>query len=499
MNVAMYLRKSRSEDTTDTVEQTLQRHKEILSQFALQNHLIIDQVYEEVYTGDSLYSRPEMLRLLSNIEQGEYEAVLCMDIDRLGRGGMSEQGVILDTFKYSNTKIITPRKIYDLNDELDEEYTEFETFLARRELKMIKRRLHRGIQKTIQDGGYIANAPYGYEKIVVNKQPTLKIVEAEAAFVRMIFDLYVNQGVGCTIIADTISSMGAKPHRVERFSRTSIRKILTNNVYIGKIVWNQKTHIRKGVKGNEKHTTIYNAPETWTVVDGIHPPIIEELLFNQAQEILKGRYHPPSFNGTVKNPLSGILRCKNCGNFMQRQLIRKGGEYLFCQKKGCIVSSKLSFVEEGVLNSLEKHLTKLQIKMNQLPNETSDLYTIPLQTAEQELKNIETQLNRLHDLLEQGVYTIDTFLSRQKTLLQKQIEIQDTIYTIRCKQEECQQPDYKTMYQKIQHVLEAYPNCDFQQRNLLLKSVIDSGTYFKEKGSSPNGFQVELTLKRLYL
>ena len=47
MNVAMYLRKSRSEDTTDTVEQTLQRHKEILSQFALQNHLIIDRVYEE--------------------------------------------------------------------------------------------------------------------------------------------------------------------------------------------------------------------------------------------------------------------------------------------------------------------------------------------------------------------------------------------------------------------------------------------------------------------
>ena len=89
---------------------------------------------------------------------------------------------------------------------------------------------------------------------------------------------------------------------------------------------------------------------------------------------------------------------------MQRQLIRKGGEYLFCQKKGCMVSSKLSFVEEGVLNSLKKHLTELQIKMNQLPNETSDLYTIPLQTAEQELKNIETQLNRLHDLLEQGVY-----------------------------------------------------------------------------------------------
>lgn len=499
MNVAMYLRKSRSEDTTDTVEQTLHRHKEILIQFALQNRLVIDRIYEEVYTGDSLYSRPEMLHLLSDVEQGKYDAVLCMDIDRLGRGGMSEQGVILDTLKYSNTKIITPRKIYDLNDELDEEYTEFETFLARRELKMIKRRLHRGIQKTIEDGGYIANAPYGYEKTVVNKHPTLKVVETEAAFVRMIFDLYVNKGVGCTIIADTISSMGAQPHRAERFSRTSVRKILTNNVYIGKIVWNQKTHIRKGAKGNEKHTTIYNAPETWTVVDGIHPPIIEESLFNRAQEILKGRYHPPSFNGTVKNPLSGILRCKNCGNFMQRQLIRKGGEYLFCQKSGCMVSSKLSLVEEGVLKALQNHLAELKIKMNQQKSECKDNYSIPLQTAGQELKNTETQLNRLHDLLEQGVYTIDTFLSRQKILLQKQSEIQDSIEIMKQKQQAHQHPDYKTMYQNIQHVLESYSDCDFQQRNFLLKSVIESGVYFKEKGSSPNGFQVEITLKRLYL
>jgi DNA invertase Pin-like site-specific DNA recombinase len=45
-----------------------------------------------------------MLRLLSDVEKEKFEAVLCMDIDRLGRGAMSDQGIILETFKASDTK-----------------------------------------------------------------------------------------------------------------------------------------------------------------------------------------------------------------------------------------------------------------------------------------------------------------------------------------------------------------------------------------------------------
>lgn len=67
----------------------------------------------------------------------------------------------------------------------------------RRELKSIKRRLQRGLRKTIEDGGYTSNAPYGYIKTTVNKMPTLAINEDEAKYVRIIYDMYVNQGMGC--------------------------------------------------------------------------------------------------------------------------------------------------------------------------------------------------------------------------------------------------------------------------------------------------------------
>ena len=177
MNAAVYLRKSRSDDPNEEISETLRRHRETLTQFAKNNRIVIDEVYEEVVSGDSLYARTEMLRLLSDIETKHYDCVLCMDIDRLGRGSMAEQGIILEALKGNNIRIVTPRKIYDLNNEIDEEYTEFETFMARRELKMIKRRLGRGLEKTIEEGGYISNAPYGYKKTIIDKKKSLEIIE----------------------------------------------------------------------------------------------------------------------------------------------------------------------------------------------------------------------------------------------------------------------------------------------------------------------------------
>lgn len=502
MKTAIYLRKSRAEDSNDSVEDTLRRHKETLLEFAAKNDLIIDAIYEEVYTGDSLYSRPQMLKLLEAVENDTYEAVLCMDIDRLGRGGMREQGIILDTFKYSNTKIITPRKIYDLNDELDEEYTEFETFMARRELKTIKRRLQRGIQKTIEEGGYLANAPYGYERDFVNKLPTLRIKEEEAAFVRLMFDMYVNQGMGCQTIAYAVNDMGAKPHRSSAFGRTSVMKILKNPTYNGKIVWNQKTHIRKGARGNEKHITIYNPPEKWTIKDGTHPKIIDDDLFAKAQEIIRNRYHPPSNKGIVENPLASLVYCANCGAPMQRIRSRGAGYpyYLNCVKKGCIVSSKLEFVEDAILKALysQFHACTVKAQAPEPKPDAPDNYASILAAAESELQQLNAQRNKLHDLLEQGVYDIDTYLSRQKMLAERIADTNTALCEIRMQQSQIKQIDYHATAEQIHTVLDRYENATCQEQNQLLRSVIEKAVYNKQKGNKPNEFQLSITFRHLY-
>ncbi|MEG1152304.1 MAG: recombinase family protein, partial [Oscillospiraceae bacterium] len=92
MNIAVYLRKSRAEEASDTIDETLAKHKAVLLEYAKKNKLKIIKTYEEVVSGESLLARPQMLQMLTDVEDDKYDAVLCMDIDRLGRGGMKDQG-----------------------------------------------------------------------------------------------------------------------------------------------------------------------------------------------------------------------------------------------------------------------------------------------------------------------------------------------------------------------------------------------------------------------
>jgi len=119
---SMYLRKSRAEEHM-SLEETLRRHKAALMAYAERYGYQVEpeDIYEEVVSGESLFARPQMLRLMEAVSAGKYEAVLCMDMQRLGRGGMYDQGFILDTFKAAETLIVTPDRLYDLTKELDEE------------------------------------------------------------------------------------------------------------------------------------------------------------------------------------------------------------------------------------------------------------------------------------------------------------------------------------------------------------------------------------------
>jgi site-specific DNA recombinase len=98
--------------------------------------------YPEIGSGDSIELRPVFQRLLQDIEEGLFDAVLVVDWDRLGRGDMGDTDRIKKALKKSNTLVITPGKWYDLND--DDFNVDAKAFIARQEYKMIKFRLNRG-------------------------------------------------------------------------------------------------------------------------------------------------------------------------------------------------------------------------------------------------------------------------------------------------------------------------------------------------------------------
>ena len=111
--VALYLRKSRGDAETD-----LEKHRLILTELCKINNWKY-VVYEEIMSGDSIEMRPKFQKLLADVESEVYDAVCVVDIDRLGRGDEEDQGKIKKAFAKSDTYVITPEKVYNLNNAED--------------------------------------------------------------------------------------------------------------------------------------------------------------------------------------------------------------------------------------------------------------------------------------------------------------------------------------------------------------------------------------------
>ncbi len=492
-DIALYLRKSRAE--FNDPEDTLSRHKSILLEMAASHGWEIpeEHIYHEVVSGSTLYARPEMLRLLRNVEAGSYDAVLCMDIDRLGRSAMSEQGLILETFQAAGCKIITPAKTYDLNNEIDQQYTELASFMARQELKLISRRMRRGLERTVQEGGYVSNAPYGYRRVTIGRLPSLEPVPEEAEMVRMMFDLYVNQGVGCTVIAETLNRLGAVPRRGGPFHRSTVALILKNPVYCGKIARN-KTESRRPAQGGGKKSSVYHPQSEWVLVDGIHPPIIQPALYRKAQEFFAQRYHPSYSKGHAVNPLAGLLVCGNCGKKLQLRQMGKQNKirYLLCATPGCCPAAPFEEVERLFLSSIWVCLEGL--KANQPPDTTlqSD-YGASIKAAAHDLEQAEQQVNRLRDLLEQGVYTPAVYQERMEVLRQRLHGIKGQMAELERLKTQQENSRCGLSLRRRESALEAYEQTeDAAVKNRLLKSVAAFAVYHREKGQA---LELEIHLK----
>ena len=265
MKVCIYLRKSRADRERPEMpaEMVLERHEAILLAYAAKAGLEVEAIKKEVVSGESLVRRPEMLCLLEEVEDGMYDAVLVKDFDRLGRGSMMEQGIIIEAFRKSGTKIITPEKTYDLENEFDEEYIDISAFFARKELKMITKRLQSGRIKSVSDGNYISpHPPYGFDKI----QKILKVNEKEKEVVRLIFDLYVNHGYGAARIARYLTDLAISgKHGADHWDKTTIRNILRNPIYIGKVTWNKREY---HYQTSGKRTSRFRSPSSMESLSG---------------------------------------------------------------------------------------------------------------------------------------------------------------------------------------------------------------------------------------
>lgn len=507
---AMYLRKSRADLDAEAhgEGETLARHKAALFALAKRLNIAVDAVYEEIVSGESIAARPKMMQLLNEVDNSEWTGVLVMEVERLARGNTIDQGIVAQAFKESGTLILTPLKTYDPANEFDEEYLEFGLFMSRREYVTINRRLQRGREASIKEGKYVGNKPpYGYKRVKLDGEKgfTLEPVPEQAEVVRLIFEWYT-QGVpeedgtrrriGTQLIARKLNEMLIPSATGDKWTLPSVRDLLTNETYTGKVRWNRRPSVKKTVDGKKQISRPRSSNAL--ICKGLHPAIISEDVFNQAQAIIKQNPPRPVKSGySVKNPLAGLLVCGMCGRKMVRRPYgaRRKVDSIMCAVPECKnVSSDLYLVEERVIDALRDWLINYKLEWQKdAPKRSNTKISVQKKTVEKrrgELETLEKQISKAHDLLEQGIYDTNTFLRRSRELSERADALKTEIDTMQnaIDTENARAENAAAIIPKIEHLLEVYnelPNA--QTKNEMLKEVLEKAEYSKTTNARWHG------------
>lgn len=500
----IYLRKSRvdAEAEVHGAGDTLARHEQELLRHASQLGRTIGHIYREVVSGETISARPQMQQLLRDVESGAWDAVHVMEVERLARGDTLDQGIVSQTFLYSKTLIITPKKIYDPSNEFDEEYFEFGLFMSRREYKTINRRQQAGRLASLQEGKWVANkAPYGYARVKLQGEKGWSLVaqEPQAAVIRDMFR-WLTMGceengclkkLGTSQIARRLNNLGIPSPTGADWVPGSVRDILRNDVYAGWIHWG-----RRATQKTLSHGTITMSrpranKESYPRFPGLHTPLIDQKTFDLTQRVLNTHpSRPGPKNAITKNPLAGLVFCGNCGRTMVRRPFQSGREeVLLCPYTSCHTkASDLQLVESILLSLIADMLKGLeapQMKADDGTEPEHEALKRALVYAEKEMASLCFQEKRAFELVEQNVYTVSQFNMRTKELSERKQVLSEKIDAIQKEKDRLEtgtQIQTKTLPSPY-HILDSYHETnDVSEKNTLLKSVLSKVIYTKTTG-----------------
>lgn len=365
-SAALYMRLSKDDGDKEESE-SITNQRKILSSYAKDNNYkIYDEYIDDGYSGTN-FNRPNFKRMIKDIETGKINMVITKNLARLGRDYI-ETGRYIETF-FPENEVRYIAVLDDVDTYLDKncDTVAFKNimndFYAKETSKNIKKTKNRKKQEGFY---YTSYAPFGYTKI--DKAGHLKINEVEAETVKRIFSEFIG-GKGTYQIAqllnkEKINTPGLSMNMTgvinnvtdttNIWRHTTVKRILTNPVYIGTIVQNK----RKKISYKSKKM-IALPKEQHTITENHHPAIIDLEIWNTVQTIFKNH------NGErikEEDPLlKSLLYCYHCHNKLQinkkkdkykdKVTIRR---YVICSTATRVVSNKICYKQYINYNELEK-------------------------------------------------------------------------------------------------------------------------------------------------
>ena len=425
MKVAFYSRVSSEKQDVDL---SISAQLKSLREYAARSgHEVVKEYVDEAASGKTT-ARPAFREMIAAARRSQkpFDLILVWKYSRFARS--REDSIVFKTMLRKNgVRVIsisepaedtpTGKLLEAMIESLDEFYS-----------ANLGEEVTRGMRESASRGFYMsAVAPFGYSKVKVKdgdkERPKLEIEIDQARIVTDIFNKAL-QGNGLLEIAKQLNKEGIAGPRGKGWLKSTIAKILTNEVYTGTLVWGRiSIHDLSPVR-----------------VENAWPVIIQKNTFDQVQLLMKDRapviMHPKRV--ASRYLLSGLARCGLCGKALVGQdaksgqftyyvcgtLLKKGAgacpsRYLNSQRFENLVIDK---IKEHVLTT--DNLTRLVHIVNEEMDGLSEGYRQRMDGLTNEIADVDRRLERLYDAVETGKIQLADLAPRIQQLRQRREQLQ---------------------------------------------------------------------------
>lgn len=500
--VAVYCRVS----TTEQAEEgySIGEQERLIREYCVKQGYEVYRVFSDAgISGKDIVHRPAMQELLRDATEKKFDMVMSWKINRLSRKLEDAIKIVNTLDKYGITYQSYSER-FESNTPAGKMQFQMMALVGEFERNTIAQNVKMGMKAKARAGEWCGGiAPLGYRWVPMEgtenssrKKSKLEIDETEAETVRLIYELYAS-GKGYKAIVNYINQRGYKTKRGNAFSVAQLRTILTNPVYIGKVRFN----VRRD--WNEKRRHNIN-PEP-IIADGIHEAIISEKQWEQVQFLISQKAGKPSRIYDGEYPLTGILRCPECGAGMVISRVyqkRADGSkyhltYYACgqwKNKGIAVCHsnmvRVEKVNSIVFQRIEEILNNDKI-FNEVVYRVNREHEIIQKNAnkeknmlEKEREKIENRMMKNHEAYEDGLFTTEEFLARKHSLEQQMKQVMERtnesrITLLEEKQKEIPKEAVKSILQSFSRVLSS--DIDHTIRKRLLHLLIKEITIDKDR------------------
>lgn len=498
--VAIYCRVSTTEQAEEGYSIDEQNIK-IREYCEREGHEIYNLYEDRGISGKNITNRPGIKQLLQDATENKFDLVIVWKLNRISRKLLDILNIVELLNKHNiafrslteNFETETPSGKLQLN--IMGAIGEFERETIAENVKM-------GLLARAKEGRWNGGVVLGYDLVELNnegkkrKNTVLKINEKEANTVRRIFELY-SQGHGYKAVVNRINKEGHKTKRNGEFAVSTVKEILQNPVYIGKIRYNVRQDWSKKRRNNINANPILS--------DGIHEPIIDVETWNKVQVILKERSKKHNKVYDCEFPLTGILKCPVCGAGMtinrstakRKDGTRRINEYYSCgnwKNKGTAVcnsnSIRVEVADEYVLNKIMDLINDESILRKVVDNINNNKSTKLKPTLEQ-LEQINKDIEKLTDKKNKNIELFEDGILDKSELSTRLKAINDDIEKLKYREQELKQDlqlaegepiPFEIINEVMQRFKEVFLGMSTsQQRKQLIHLLVSKITINKER------------------